>query len=64
MEATMKLRMFIVLACTLIAVSGCVWEPGGYYRGGEGYGGRERGYEGGRDRGYEGGHEGGRRVWR
>lgn len=45
----MKLRMFLVLACTLLAVSACVIEPIG--------GGRGGGH-------YEGDHDYGRRVWR
>jgi hypothetical protein len=57
----MKLRLLIVLACTLLAVSACVVEP---YGGGRGYYG-DRGYYGG---GYYGGdrgpHDYGRRVWR
>lgn len=55
----MKIRMFIVLALTMLAVSACVIEPGGggrgYYGGGHGY------YDGGHGP-YGGGHE--RGVWR
>jgi len=54
-EKVMKIRMFIALALTLLAVSACVVEPvggGGYYRGGYSGGGY---YHGG---GYE------RGVWR
>ncbi len=53
----MKIRFFIVLALTLMAVSACVVEPvgGGYYHGGDG--GYNRG--GGWNR-----HDEGRRVWR
>ena len=59
----MKLRLLILLAFTLLAVSGCVVEPlgGGYYRGGGYYGGGGNfrgGEDGGGDRDY------GRRVWR
>jgi hypothetical protein len=43
----MKLRILILLACTLLAVSACVVEPlygggggGGYYRGDQDYGRR------------------------
>jgi hypothetical protein len=43
----MKIRMFIVLALTLLAVSACVVEPigggHGYYGGGYYGGGHERG---------------------
>jgi hypothetical protein len=53
----MKLRLLIVLACALLAVSACVVEPYG--------GGGRGGYYGG---GYYGGgysqHDYGRRVWR
>jgi hypothetical protein len=47
----MTIRLFVVLACTFLAVSACVVEPygGGGYHGG--------GY-------YGGGHEYGRPVWR
>jgi hypothetical protein len=38
----MTIRLFIVLACTFLAVSACVVEPccrgGGYYGGGREYG--------------------------
>jgi len=50
MEAIVKIRLFIVLALTLMAVSACIVEPGGGgYRGGGG--------------GW-GGHDDGHRVWR
>ena len=55
----MKIRMFIVLALTLLAVSACVVEPVG----GRGYYG---GYNGGYYGGYHGGYYGGgyeRGVW-
>ena len=52
----MKLRLVIVLACTLLGLSACVVEPYGY---GYGYGGGGGGYY------YGGGHSDyGRRVWR
>ena len=51
----MTLRLLIVLACTLLAVSACVVEPfGGGYRGG----GRGEYYGGGQSE-----HDYGRRVW-
>ncbi len=50
----MKLRLLIVLACTLLAVSACVVEP---YGGPAYYGG------GGIYIGGGGGHDYGRRVW-
>jgi hypothetical protein len=54
-----KIRMFIILALIMLAVSACVVEPigggGGYYGGGHGYYGGGHGYDGG-------GHE--RGVWR
>lgn len=56
-EISVKTRMFIFLALTMLAVSACVVEPGGYYGGGY-YGGGYGYYEG--DHG--GGHE--RGVWR
>jgi hypothetical protein len=51
----MTLRLLIVLACTLLAVSACVVEPFG-----RGYGGGGRGeyYGGGQSE-----HDYGRRVW-
>jgi hypothetical protein len=53
METIMKLRLVIVLACTLLGLSACVVEPYGYGGGGGG------GYY------YGGGHSDyGRRVWR
>ena len=51
-EATVKLRMLLVLACTLLAVSACIVEP---------FGGRGGGGGGGY---YRGGHDDGHRVWR
>jgi hypothetical protein len=54
-ETVVKIRMFVVLALTMLAVSACVVEPGGYYGGGHGYYGGGHGY-------YNGGHE--RGVWR
>ena len=51
----MKIRMYIVLALTLLAVSACVVEPVG-----------GRGYYGGYNGGYHGGYYGGgyeRGVW-
>ena len=53
-EAIVKIRVFIVLALTLLAVSACVVEPigGGYHGGGGGWSG------------HEGGRDAGRRVWR
>jgi hypothetical protein len=60
----MKIRFLIVLALTVLSVSACVVEPGGYrgggYHGGYGggYGGGHGDFLGNRDRDY------GRRVWR
>jgi hypothetical protein len=51
-ETIMKLRLFVVLACTLLAVSACIVEP---------YGGGGRG---GYYRGDYSQHDYGRRVWR
>lgn len=59
----MKLRVLIVLAGTLLAVSACVVEPyggPGYYGGGGIYIG---GGGGGQYRGGGGDHDYGRRVW-
>jgi len=59
----MKLRQFVLLACTVLAISGCIVEPyGGGYSGGYG-GGGGYGRGGGHFGGGEGGHEYGRRVW-
>ena len=49
-EMIMKLRLLIVLACTLLAISACIVGPYGGGHGGD--------YRGG-----EGGHDYGRRVW-
>ena len=46
----MKLRLLVVLACTLLALSACVVEP---------FGGGHGGY----NRGGGGEHDYGRRVW-
>lgn len=51
-EMIMKLRLLIVLACTLLAISACVIVPVG------GGGGRGEYYRGDQDR-----HEYGHRVW-
>ena len=55
-DMTMKLRMLVVLALTLMAVSACVSEPDGYYGGGSSY------YRGGGEP--ERDHDYGRHVWR
>jgi hypothetical protein len=62
METMMKLRLFIVLAVTLLGLSACVVEPYGY---GPGYG-YGYGYSGGGGSYYYGGGHSdyGHRVWR
>ena len=60
----MKLRLFIVLGCTLLAATACVIEP---YGGGHGYyygGGQSQYYRGAQSPFYgEDQHYYGRRVW-
>jgi hypothetical protein len=54
----MQIRLFVVLACVMLAVSACVVEPyGGGGRGGYGHDGYSQG-------GYGGRPDYGRRVWR
>ncbi len=39
-------RPLIVLMFLCLSLTGCFYEPGGYYGGGRGYGGGDRGYGG------------------
>jgi hypothetical protein len=60
MEMAMSLRLFIVLACALLAVSACIVAPFGS---GGGHGGYHGGGGGGGEGHGEGYHDYGRRVW-